>query len=107
MTLPVFILARVPGAAKDTVEWTDICHRKTPFVYIAFEASYTVSRWHTKERKRPFAVHYDSGHDRHSDTWSYHRTLDAAIKAANKLAMEAVLEIDVGLVITPGGIKND
>ena len=80
-TPPVFVLARTPGAT-DTVEWTDICHRKEAFVFIGYRALIHTSRWVSKEAKRPFVVYWRT----HGGEWSRHATLDAAIKAANKLA---------------------
>lgn len=90
--IPVYILKRVPGATdKDTVEWTDICHRKDAMVYINHESTYEVSRWHHQPRKRPFVVYYFSGRGRsivYATPWSYHATLAAAEKAARKVAKQ-------------------
>lgn len=85
---PVYVLARTPGAT-DTVEWTDICQdRTTDFVMVHHVATRNTSRWNFVERKRPFEVCYRS---RKAVGWaemSSHKTLEAAIKAANKLAKE-------------------
>jgi hypothetical protein len=85
--LPVYILARTPNAT-ETVEWTDICHRKERAVIVHHWPRRVVSRWVSIERKRPFVV--STLHPRRTG-WhdiSYHATLGAAIKAADKLAKE-------------------
>lgn len=90
MPLPIYTLARVPGAT-DTVEWTDISQRRDPLVYISHEASYEKSRWVSAPRKRPFTVYYKKGHrsiSRFGFPWSRHATLAAAEHAARKIAME-------------------
>jgi hypothetical protein len=84
--IPVYVLARTPGAT-DTVEWTAICHRREAMVYISHEVSYTKSRWRSETRRRPFAVYYCSGGRVSSGmAWSYHASLAAAEKAARKIA---------------------
>lgn len=76
---PLFILARTPGASQ-TVEWTTICRRKTPYLVINYEPFRETSRWVTVPRKRAFTL-YQSGL---VSPLSRHATLDRAIRAAQE-----------------------
>ena len=86
MSIPVYMLARVPGAA-DPVEWTSICHQRHPFVVIDYHPYRWLSRWRTAERKCRFIVSYcnGKGHLRVPREVSSHQTLAAAEKAARRL----------------------
>jgi hypothetical protein len=81
---PVYVLAGTPGAT-DTVAWTDICHGKD-FVYVDYQPVRWPSRWATVVNKRPFFVHLRGPKGLSSFQQSSHRTLVAAIRAANKAA---------------------
>ena len=85
--IPVYILARTPGAdPAKTVEWTSICHNKSPWIVVHYKGFTHKSRWATAARKRPFFVNKNGcATDR---ALSSHATIDAAIKAANKWAKE-------------------
>jgi hypothetical protein len=74
---PIFILARTPGASQ-TVEWTTICRRKTPYLVINHEPRRDTSRWVSVDRKRPFAVYWCGL----TSPLSRHTTLDRAFRAA-------------------------
>lgn len=86
MARPVFILNDVPGCEKypELVRlWTAICHGQEGkrFYFVDYSATRNTSRWTSRIRARPFLVR-----DRNWHTWSSHKTLDAAIKAARKRA---------------------
>lgn len=85
--LPVYTLARVPGAT-DTVEWTSICHSKQPFVMINYSPTYEKSRWVHEARMRPFVVCYRSPKSVGWMDVSFHKTLANAEKAARRVAKE-------------------
>ena len=89
MTMPVYVLARIPGAT-DTVEWTDVCHSKEPFIYVDYQPVRWPTRWTTQVNKRPFFVYVRSRGRFGSSPrqWSTHHTLAAAVKAATKIAKE-------------------
>jgi hypothetical protein len=91
--IPIFTLDHTPGAT-DTTDWREICHMRSqkgraPCIVI----------WHqdtifgqtrgsrSRERKRPFGVFRGC---QLSHAWSWHVTLEAAQKAAAKLAREEV-----------------
>jgi hypothetical protein len=80
---PIWILDRTPGAT-ETVAWKYIYKNKDGFV-IWYDPHNWASRWVYKPRKKPFAVSF-VGHK--GDPWSYHKTLEAAFKAAQKYANE-------------------
>lgn len=92
MSVPVYILARTPGAKpEDTVEWTDVCHSKDDFVFINYVTTRSVgdSGRRVAYRKRPFLVEvrsYRPGSYAIPFTWSTHYTLEAAVKEARKVA---------------------
>lgn len=79
---PVFILSRTPGTA-DTVRWEEICHTKSPFIFITHEPYRDISRWNHVERGFPFLVYAKGWHK-----LSAHKTLNAAMKSAKKWAAE-------------------
>ena len=81
--MDLFVLKSVPGAT-DTVEWTTICHRKEPFIFIKHDRLRQTSRWNCVPRKRPFQVVRWPG-------WlieSSHATLEAALAAARRVAKQ-------------------
>lgn len=85
----VYILARTPGAKpEDTVEWTSICHAKEKFIYIHHIGFRDTSRWVSVERKRPYGVMIRNPRSICSHEWSWHKTLDGALKAAKALARD-------------------
>lgn len=84
MALPVYILARTPGAEGRTVEWTEICNRKKEKIFITHEDFRDTSRWTFVERKRKYMVYVNN----HCHHLSSHATLAAAEKAAAKFAQE-------------------
>ena len=84
MVLPVYILARTPGAEGRTVEWTEICHHKKEKIFITHEPYRDLSRWTFASRKRPFMVYINN----HCHNLSAHKTLEAAEKSAEKFAKE-------------------
>jgi hypothetical protein len=89
MTIPLYVLAHTPGAT-DTVEWTAICHLRTPSVIVHYLARRWTSRHVSHERKRPFDVCWSSGHrgdfSRLHHPVSSHATLEAALRAAKAFA---------------------
>lgn len=89
--IPIYILKRVPGADPadaNTVEWETICHSREPFVMIRHDPTRERSRWVFAPRKRPFTVCYRSGKGVGWAEMSHHATIDAARKAAVKVAKE-------------------
>lgn len=86
--MDLFILNNTPGVDKErdprVMAWTDICHRKQGFVFVKHDTLRQTSRWVSAPRKKPFAVVLWPG-------WSevsWHKTLRAAIAAAEKIAKE-------------------
>ena len=104
MTMPVYILPNVrfgKGAANADsehvlTEWTEIPSIKAktrkypPFVYVDHNSCRYTSRWVSVENKLPFHVStFRLGRfGGLSHIASRHRTLEAAVKAAHKLAQE-------------------
>ena len=88
-TIPIYVLTHTPGAT-DTVEWTSICHLRTPSVIVHHNARRWTSRHVSQERKRPFDVCWSSG--KHGDfsrlahPITSHATLEAALRAAKSFA---------------------
>jgi hypothetical protein len=89
---PVYISDTVPTPTGDALAlvrpWTAVCHLRQPFLWICHDNLREVSRWTYAPRKRPFSVTTISrsrvGISHGHTTW--HATLDAAIRAAKRLA---------------------
>lgn len=79
--LPVYLVDRIPGAEGRSVKWTDICRQRDK-VFVTYEEFRDTGRWTHVERGRKFIVY--SGD--FASPMSSHYTLEAAEKAAAKLA---------------------
>jgi hypothetical protein len=82
--MDVYVLARTPGAT-ETVEWEEV-YRKAPFVFVNHQTLRTEGKWTCHYRARPFEVAVWRGG--FWSTMSWHKTLQLALKAANRLAKQ-------------------
>lgn len=80
---PIYICIR---GESDETAWEKVCHSREPFITIHHFPTYDTSRWVSKDRKRPYTIWFSSGRSCSHTTWSRHATLDAARKAAARLA---------------------
>ena len=90
--MKMFIHARTPGAdPATTVEWA-VVKVEPRAVMVDYEPRYSASRWVSRERKRPFRVSLWTARNWrggcHLSARSFHRTLEAAIKSAAKIAKD-------------------
>ena len=69
-----------PGA----VEWTDICHDKTPCWVVYYDTSRWLDRWSAVERKRPWIVFCCPKGPNLNTQWSSHKSLQLALTAIAK-----------------------
>lgn len=85
--MKVYVLSdpaiELPGA----VAWEAICRDRATKLIIHYDRVRWVSRWVTVDRKRPFCIH-SVRRGRWSAPLSYHGTLDAAVRAAQRLSVE-------------------
>lgn len=84
--LPVYLVQSFPeiGTSRST-EWVSVCNIQK-FIYIQHLPFRDTSRWVSVDRKRPYGVFLNRPKSIGGDAISWHATLEAAERAANKYA---------------------
>lgn len=97
MRMPIYIDPQTPGAADveqnepvriRVADWPNVCRSKTAYVWVRHLPYRELSRWTHADRKRPFMVAITNPKRTGWSEISAHKTLAAAIKAAEAIAKE-------------------